>query len=159
MPHVFALLLSSRASATDIGTAKQIGVGAEIGNGLIGATGKYWFSPAVGVSAGIGNFGELLQLRADFEMDIFTLRDTSLARFDLFWLAGVDGGLWFKPGFSSPRLGFGAGVGLDMKLHDDPIEAFVHVGLGGFPEDFCTTTATLFCHLQPRAGLGGRYYF
>ena len=154
-----ALLAASPAYATDIGTAKKIGVGAEIGNGLIGATGKYWFSPTVGVSAGLGNFGQLQQLRVNFEMDIFTVRETSLGRFDLFWLAGADAGLWLKPGVAVPRAGFGAGLGLDLKLADDPIEAFVDVGLAGFAVDYCVTTVQLFCYLQPRASVGGRYYF
>lgn len=156
---ILAVLSLSTASASDVGTAKQIGIGAEIGNGIIGVTGKYWFSPTVGVSAGLGDFGELLQFRADFEMDLFAVRDTDLGRFDLFWLAGLDSGLWFKPGVAIPRVGFGAGIGLDLKLHDEPIELFVHVGLAGFPVDYCVSSVTLFCHLQPRAGLGGRYYF
>lgn len=159
MTTLLFLLLLPSARATDIATAKQIGIGAELGNGIIGVTGKYWFSPTVGVSAGVGNFGQLQQLRLNFEMDIFPVRETTFGRFDLFWLAGADIGMWLKPGIAVPRIGFGAGIGLDLKLHDEPIELFAHVGMGGFALDYCASVDDLFCTLQPRAGLGGRYYF
>lgn len=152
-------LLASLAHATEIGTERKIGAGLESGNGALGLSGKYFLSPSVGVSAGLGNFGKLQQLRLDFEMDIFTLRDEPFGRFDLFWLAGIDTGLYLLPGVTTGRFGVGAGVGLDLKLHDTPCEAFIHIGMGVFPVEYCTNSNSSFCLLAPRGGLGGRYYF
>lgn len=156
---LLTVLAATLAHATEVGTDRKLGLGGEVGNGIIGVTGKYWFSPTVGVSAGLGNFGTLQQLRVNFEMDIFTVRDEPFGRFDLFWLAGIDTGLYLQSGLVLPRFGTGAGVGLDLKLHDSPIDAFVHVGMGVFPVEYCTTSSSLTCLLAPRGGLGGRYYF
>ncbi len=156
---LLTVLFASLAHATEVGTERKVGVGGEVGNGILGLTGKYWFSPTVGVSAGLGNFGTLQQLRLDFEMDIFTVRDEGFGRFDLFWLAGIDTGVYVLPGLASARFGFGAGVGLDLKFHDAPVDAFVHAGLGVFPVEYCKTTTSLTCLLAPRGGVGARYYF
>ncbi len=154
-PLLLALLAPAQA-ASEVGTARQLGVGASFGNGIIGVAGKYWFNPTIGVSGYVGNAIELQQLRANFEMDIFTVRDTEFGRFDLYWLAGVDAGFWAKPGFVAGKLGGGAGLGVDLKLHDLPLDIFLDVGLGVYAFDFCGAAA---CLLQPRGDLGARYYF
>lgn len=154
-----SLLVDPAAAATEVGTARKFGLGAASGNGFISAAGKYWLKPAIGVSAYLGNGGLLQQVRANFEVDLFTARDTELGKFDVYWLAGVDGGVWLYPGFASGKLGFGTGLGVDLKFHDMPLDAFVDVGLGGYPFDVCTISVTLFCYMQPRADLGVRYYF
>lgn len=154
-----ALLIDPAAAATEVGTARKFGLGAATGNGYLSAAGKYWFKPNLGVSFYLGNGGLLQQVRGNFEMDLFTVRDTEFGKFDLYWLAGLDAGMWLYPGFVSGKLGFGAGLGVDLKFHDWPLDAFVDVGLGGYPFDICPLADTLFCYMQPRADLGVRYYF
>jgi hypothetical protein len=134
-------------------------VGGAFGNGLIGLAGKYWLKPNIGASAYLGNFGILQQFRANFEMDIFPVRDTEFGRFDLYWLAGIDAGVWLPAGVAIGKFGVGAGVGVDLKFHDDPVDAFLDVGLGYFPVDYCTAKTALPCLLGPRMDLGARYYF
>ncbi len=154
-----ALLVAPSHADTEVGTTRKLGIGASVGNGIIGGAGKYWFKPNLGVTGYLGTAGVLQQLRVNFEMDIFTVRDTDFGRFDLYWLVGMDAGVWLWPGFASPKIGFGAGLGVDLKFKDSPIDAFVDVGLGGYPEDYCASTVDLFCHLQPRLDAGARYYF
>lgn len=157
IPTLLLALLPAVAHAqTEVGTARKLGVGGAFGNGIIGAAGKYWFSPTVGISGYIGNAIELQQLRANFEMDIFTVRDTEFGRFDLYWLAGVDAGFWAMPGFVAGKFGGGAGLGVNLKVHDAPVDIFLDVGLGVYAFDFCGAAS---CLLQPRADLGARYYF
>jgi hypothetical protein len=151
-----ALFATSAHAESEVGTARKLGVGVSFGNGIIGATGKYWFSPTIGVAGYLGNAVELQQLRANFEMDIFTIRDTEFGSFDLYWLAGLDLGVWLKPGLAAPKFGAGAGIGVNLKLADFPGDIFLDVGLGGYPVDFCGQTS---CVVQPRADLGARYYF
>ena len=161
MLSVLALLRSTSAApaTTEVGTIRKLGLGGSIGNGWLSAAGKYWFTPGTGVSGYVGTGGILQQVRANFEMDLFTVRDSDFGRFDMYWLLGVDTGVWLYPGFASPKLGFGAGLGVDLKLHDTPLDVFVDVGLGGYPIDFCSDSVQLFCYLQPRTDLGVRYYF
>ncbi len=147
------------ATGTEIGTARKLGIGAATGNGFISVTGKYWLKPTIGFAGYIGNGGELQQARVNFEMDLFTIRDMDVARLDLYWLAGVDGGMWIEPGYVAGKLGFGAGLGVNMKFNDWPMDAFLDVGAGGYPFDQCTSAVQVFCVLQPRADLGARYYF
>ena len=158
---VSALVLTAThaLAATEVGTVRKLGVGAEFGNGILGVTGKYWFSPTVGVSASVGNAVLLQQLRVDFNQDLFTVRDTDFGRFDLYWLAGIDTGIWLEPGFVKGKFGLGAGLGVDLKFHDYPLDAFADVGLGAYPVDLCVDAVSLFCYLQPRANVGARYYF
>ncbi len=159
IPLALALVIDSAHATTEVGTVRKLGIGAASGNGFISATGKYWFKPNLGVTAYVGNGGLLQQFRANFEMDLFTVRDTDFGRFDMYWLAGIDAGVWLFPGFASGKVGFGAGLGVDLKFHDSPLDAFVDVGLGGYPLDYCATSVPLFCYLQPRADVGVRYYF
>lgn len=152
------------ATGTEIGTARKLGLGASFGNGYISLAGKYWFKPTLGVSAYVGNGWLLQQLRVNFEQDIFTVRDMDVGRLDLYWLAGMDVGLWVQPGFAAGKLGFGAGVGVNLKFNDWPLDAFLDIGAGGYPFDYCTLPAVnglpaTLCYLEPRADLGMRYYF
>lgn len=153
---LLAALPATALADTEVGTARKLGVGASFGNGIIGVAGKYWFKPTLGVSGYVGNAIELQQLRVNFEMDIFTVRDTEFGRFDLYWLAGIDAGFWAKPGFVAGKFGGGAGLGVDLKLSDFPFDIFLDVGLGVYAFDFCGAAS---CLLQPRADLGARYYF
>jgi hypothetical protein len=157
LPIFLSLLHSPAHAESEVGTARKLGLGLSFGNGIIGVAGKYWLSPTVGVSGYLGNAIQLQQLRANFEMDIFTVRDTEFGRFDLYWLAGIDAGFWAFPGFQAGKFGAGAGLGVNLKLGDFPADIFLDVGLGVYPADFCSSTNS--CLLQPRADLGARYYF
>jgi hypothetical protein len=53
------------------------------------------------------------------------------------------------------KFGGGAGLGVNLKVHDAPVDIFLDVGLGVY-FDFCGAAS---CLLQPRADLGARYYF
>jgi hypothetical protein len=158
---VTALLVSTLAQASDVGTSKRIGVGVATGPGILDATGKYYLNDKMGISAYLGTSFSYHMLRGNFEMEFVELADWDFARMDMYWDAGIDLGLHTAYGFVDGQFGLGGGVGVELQFHEVPAHVFVDVGLGVNPLNFCDIYEAPggFCLIAPRGAAGGRWYF
>jgi hypothetical protein len=153
--------LTTNANASDVATTKKLGVGVATGPFAISATGKYYLSDKVGISAYLGTSGVYHGLRANFEMEFWPIHDWNFGRLDMYWDAGVDAGLWTYFGYTGAQVGLGGGVGAELQFEKVPASVFVDVGLGVYPLNLCSGYGAYagFCLVSPRGAAGGRWYF
>lgn len=161
------VLASSFANATEVATAKKLGIGVASGPFYISATGKYYLSKKSGISAYLGtSFASYNGLRVNFESEFVEFADWDFGRLDMYWDAGLDVGVWMSP-FAyadgshdvAGQLGIGGGVGVELQFHKYPASVFVDVGLGVNALNTCAYSASTFCLISPRGAAGGRWYF
>lgn len=160
-----ALVLSGLANASDIGTDRMFGLGAEFGNGTyINVSGKYWFNEKSGLSFHGGTSFYYHEIGARFESNFIKGEWFDWADLPIWWWVGADVGVGTSWGLVAPQVGPSGGAGAALQFNNFPGEAFVTVGLGVYPLSWCNSispysTFNAGCWIQGRGTLGFRYYF
>lgn len=160
-----ALVLSSLANASEIGTDRMFGLGAEFGNGTyVNVSGKYWFNEKSGLSFHAGTLFTYHELGARFESNIIKGEWFDWADLPIWWWVGVDVGAYTAYGLVAPQVGPSGGAGAALQFNGFPGEAFVTAGVGVFPVNYCGALSgyagfAAACWIQGRGTAGFRYYF
>lgn len=152
------LLVASLAQATEIGNSKLMGFGANTGTSLEG-TGKYWLSERTGVAVFAGLMGwRYLDVRGQFERDIFVLHDWPWGELSVVGDAGVQFDIFPTTVLGKAGVGIGpyAGAMGRILFHEYPVEVFTGPDIG--------VRWVSYTDIQPieaivHWNLGGRWYF
>lgn len=156
-----ALALTAAVHATEIGTSKKFGIGLASGSQAGALTGKFYVSEPAGFAVYVGTSGWYNGLRINYEREFYPVDSWGWAQLDLYWLVGVDVGLWTYYGKNPMVFGAGGGVGADMQFHDVPLSVFLDIGVGLYPINAYDELDRFagFGVFAPRGAFGGRWYF
>lgn len=152
---------------TEIGDSLRYGGGLSGGYPGAGLTGKAFVSGATGFAAHVSVWSDYLALSVQFEQDLVEMWDNELFALPVYVAIGGDLEFWlWSPLYGGAlRLGGGASVGVDARLHDLPLSVFAEGGAGVAPISPCTAFADFesngrgFCFVYPRIRVGARWYF
>ena len=156
-----ALILAHAAHATEIGTVRKFGLGAEVGNGTyISVAAQYWLTEKSGISFHAGTSFGYHEVGARYESTFYTGEWFSWADLPIWWWAGADAGGFTGYGIFAPQLGVSGGAGAALQFANFPGEAYFTAGAGVFPVNYCSSIGLGgLCWIQGRGTAGFRYYF
>lgn len=144
------------ALATEVGRAKRVGVGIDLGVPL-GLTGKFFFNEKQGLALHVGAWADQrLSLQVQFEFEFYEIKDWGWARFPIYGVVGIEPGYAYNYPYKNAYIGVFGGAGVDLQLHDAPVSIFAEVGVGlGLAGTGIGPAVVPIVHGQ----LGARYYF
>lgn len=152
------LLVASLAHATEIGTSKLMGWGINTGTSIEG-TGKYWFDTRSGVAFFGGLMGwRYLDVRGQYERDLFAIADFPWAELSMTWDAGLQFDVFPYTDAGKAGVGIGPYAGVQGRLlfHDVPAEVYTGPDLG---VRWVSYTRILPVQAIVHWNVGGRWYF
>lgn len=164
------LLASTVAHATEVGTLKKLGIGANIGY-PVSVTGKYFVAEKWAVSAYVGtSWGVYWDIRAQAERDLVTFHEWDFGTLGMYACAGLQLDIYPPSVTYGPTLnaapGFYGGAAVTLRFSDSPAEVFAgaDLGIGIGTWDFLYVKndpryGTLGPYGIGHANLGGRWFF
>ncbi len=164
------ILASTFAHATEVGTLKKFGVGANIGYPLA-VTAKYFLAEKWAASAYVGTtYGVYWDIRAQAERDLVTFAEWDFGSLGMYACAGLQVDI-YPPSFYygatlSAAPGVYGGAAATLRFNDLPVEAFAGfdagIGLATW-DQFYAKNDPLYGTLGPypigHANVGGRWFF
>ena len=158
------LLLPSFASASDVATREQFGIGVATGYPFLNVTGKYYLGPKAGIAAYVGTAFYYQNLRGAYQLELTELHAWDWARLNLYGQAGLDIGLVTQSwGKAQGRIGPFVGAGTALQFNKVPLEVFAELGIGvEVVNTYCHAANAVSdgaCWIGINGGSGARWYF